>query len=72
MNGDDADRELADLRAQFPSHRISTESITGRIRYVARRRREGTNPHTVVTPDLGELRAALQAGRVAGAGRVDG
>ena len=62
MNGDDTDRELADLRAQFPSHMIGTDSITGRVRYIARRRREGTNPHTVVTPDLAELRAALQAG----------
>lgn len=72
MSGNDADRELAELRAQFPGHLIGTESITGRVRYVARRRSEGTHPHTVVTPDLGELRAALEAGQAAVTGRVDG
>jgi hypothetical protein len=62
MSGNDTDRALPELRTQFPGHLIGTESITGRVRYVARRRREGTHPHTV-TPDLGELRAALEAGR---------
>ncbi len=63
MSDNGADRELAMLRTEFPGHLIGEESIMGRIRYVARRRKEGSNPHTVVTPDLGELRAALAAGQ---------
>lgn len=72
MSGPGADGELALLRLEFPGHLIGEESIMGRIRYVARRRREGTHPHTIVTPDLGELRAALEAGQAAVAGRVNG
>ena len=68
MSGNGTDDELAMLRLEFPSHLIGEESILGRVRYVARRRREGTNPHTVVTPDLGELRAALEAGRTGNVG----
>ena len=72
MNGDETDGELAELRAEFPTHLIGTESITGRVRYVARRRWEGAQPHTVVTPDLGELRAALEAGQTPRNGQADG
>lgn len=64
MSGNSTDGELlALLRVEFPGHLIGEESIMGRLRYVARRRREGAHPHTVVTPDLGELRTALEAGR---------
>ena len=72
MSGNDADAELAMLRTEFPGHLIGEECIMGRIRYVARRRKEGANPHTVVTPDLGELRAALAAGQAVKARQVDG
>lgn len=72
MSGNGTDVELAMLRAEFPGHLIGEESIMGPLRYVARRRREGINPHTVVTPDLGELRAALEAGRTSEAGQVNG
>ena len=66
MSGSDLDSELAALRVEFQDHRIRTESIVGRVRYVARSQREGVQPHTVITPDLEELRAALEAGRPGG------
>lgn len=72
MSGKGTEGELAMLRADFPGHLIGEESIMGRVRYVARRRWEGTQPHTVVTPDLGELRAALEAGRTPRSGQADG
>lgn len=71
MSGKDTDGELAMLRLEFPGHLIGEESMLGRVRYVARRRKEGTQPHTVVTPDLGELRAALEAGRTPRTGQAD-
>jgi hypothetical protein len=56
--------ELAHLRAEFPGHLIGTETIAGRgVRYLARARQHAAHPHTVLTADLGELRAALEAGR---------
>jgi hypothetical protein len=72
MSGNGTDSELAMLRADFPGHLIGEESIMGRVRYVARRRWQGTQPHTVVTPDLAELRAALQAGRTPKSGQAEG
>jgi hypothetical protein len=53
--------ELACLREQFPGFRIWREETWGRAKYIARRQQAGLNPHTVVTGDLGELRAALGA-----------
>ena len=50
---------LSDLRADFPSYVIDTEAVVNGKRYVAVRRQPGPGPHTVVTPDLAELRAAL-------------
>jgi hypothetical protein len=59
------------LRADFPSYAIDTEPRPtgthpdGRqvqpptIRFVAVRREHGPGPHTVITPDPDELRAAL-------------
>jgi hypothetical protein len=56
--------ELTRLRAGFPGHWIGTETIPGRgVRYLARARQHDIQPHTVITPDLAELRAALEAGR---------
>ena len=63
MSDNDTDDEVVLLRAEFPGHRIGTETIVDRIRYVARSQRDGTHPHTVITRDLSELRAALEAGR---------
>jgi len=52
--------ELASMRHEFPQFRIWQEAFADRQpRFVARRRYPGINPHTVITPDLAELRAAL-------------
>ena len=51
--------ELAALRDEFPGFRIWREIIGDRTRYVARGAHPGISPHTVVTEDVGELRAAL-------------
>jgi hypothetical protein len=50
---------LSELGADFPSYVIDTEAVANGKRYVAVRRQPGPGPHTVVTPDLAELRAAL-------------
>jgi S-adenosyl methyltransferase len=50
-----AAQAITALRADFPDHEIWREDDGGQVRYVAR----GQHPHTVVTADLGELRAAL-------------
>jgi hypothetical protein len=55
---DDAAR-LDQLRTDFPDFDIAREIIRDRIRYVSHGRRLGVQPHTVVTADLEELRAAL-------------
>jgi len=55
-----AGEDLAVLRAEFPAFRIWEEQMPGRVRYVACSRRQGVNPHTVITADLDELREALQ------------
>ena len=52
--------ELATLQREFPRFRIWQETIHDRVRYVARSTHTGLNPHTVVTDDLAELRAALE------------
>ena len=57
------DSDLAALRAEFPQFRIWGETARGRVRYVARRLDLGTGAHTIVTPDLAELRAELSSGR---------
>lgn len=62
-----AETELARLRTEFPGHWISIEPVVGRgVRYLARACQPGSQPHTVLTHDLGELRAALEASRPAG------
>lgn len=63
MSTRDSDEEMVRLRAEFPSHRIGTETIMDRVRYVARSQQDGARPHTVVTHDFGELRVALEAAR---------
>jgi len=53
--------DLARLHAEFPGYRIWHEITGNRARLVAVRRYHGTGPHTVVTADPAELRAALAA-----------
>ena len=52
--------DLAVLQAEFPAFRIWEEQMPGRVRYVARSRTDGVNPHTVIAADLDEMRGALQ------------
>lgn len=52
---------LAALRREFPRYRIWLDPIPGRRRFVARRQNPGPGPHTVITSDPDELRAALAA-----------
>ena len=51
--------DLPILRQQFPGFEIWREDTGDRTRYVARRRHTWLSPHTVVTADPDELRAAL-------------
>ena len=63
MSTPDSDEEMVRLRAEFPGHRIGTETIMDRVRLVARSQQYGARPHTVVTHDFGELRVVLEAAR---------
>ena len=56
---------LLALQHEFPRHRICEEAICGRVRYVARSLENGLRPHTVITGDLEELRAALEPSQYA-------
>jgi hypothetical protein len=53
------DRTLAALRREFPGYRVWLEPVHGHYRFVAQRRNPGSGPHTVITSDPAELRAAL-------------
>ena len=55
--------DLADLRAEFPCFRIWHEETCDRAWYVARSLHLELNPHTVITGNSGELRAALEPAR---------
>jgi hypothetical protein len=57
--------EMALVAAGFPEFRLWRETTLDRTCYVARGRSLHTHPHTVVTADLDELSAALQAGQQA-------
>jgi hypothetical protein len=63
MRTPDSDEEMVRLRAEFQGHRIGTETIMDRVRFVARSQQDGAHPHTIVTHDFGELRVALEAAR---------
>jgi hypothetical protein len=52
-------RELVGLQADFPAYRIWREVVGTRVRLVAVSELPGVSPHTVVTDDPAELRAAL-------------
>jgi len=59
-------RELALLAAEFPAFRFWRQTFHDRTLYIAQGTSLSTSPHTVVTDDLGELRAALTAGQPPG------
>src|SRR6266702_4548359 len=50
---------MSRLRASFPQFWIWQEITYDRPRYIARSRHPGVGPHTVITTDPDELRAAL-------------
>jgi hypothetical protein len=56
---EELDAELAGLRTGFPQFRIWREISGNRTRYIARSLQPGARPHTLVTADPRELRAAL-------------
>src|SRR6266567_9049635 len=57
--------QLAALCKEFPRFRVWREDVGGRDRYVARGLEHGLHPHTVVTDDLEEMRAALEPSQYA-------
>ena len=60
------DASLMKMQRDFPGHRIWREIIPGRTVYVARSLHPAARPHTVITPDLRELLAALTEASHAG------
>lgn len=52
--------QLPRLRNDYPAFHIWQETTGERVRYIARSVHPGTSPHTLVTADLGELRAVLE------------
>ena len=52
---------LATTQLEFPHFRIWRELTGSRMRYTAQRISPGQGLHTIITGDLGELRAALTA-----------
>jgi hypothetical protein len=56
----------ADLLAQeFPRFAIWLEPAEdNKVRYIARNRHPDVHPRTVITPDVAELRAALNASQL--------
>ena len=44
MSTPDSDEEMVRLRAEFPGHRIGTETIMDRVRYVARSQQRRSTP----------------------------
>ena len=54
--------ELALLAAGFPEYQFWSERGRDHLRYVAQGIRLDIRPHTIVTTDLAEMRAALTAG----------
>lgn len=63
----DAEQEtvLTALRDEFPGFSIASETTHSGLRYIARSLRPGISPHTLITSDLGELRAELSIGEPA-------
>jgi len=55
---------LAALQNDFPAFDIWRETTLTGVRYIARSRHLNQNPHTLVTRDPAELRAALTAATI--------
>jgi len=55
---------LTSLQDDFPAFFITMEPALTGPRYIARSRHFGQNPHTLVTRDPAELRAALLAAQI--------
>jgi len=55
---------LAALQRDFPAFDIWRETTLSGARYIARSRHLNQNPHTLVTRDPAELRAALTAATI--------
>jgi hypothetical protein len=54
------------LSAEFPAFHISLEpTADNRVRYVARGRNADVHPRMVITPDVTELRDALERSKAA-------
>jgi hypothetical protein len=51
------------LSAEFPRFAICLEPADEKVRYIARNRHPDVHPRLVVTSDVAELRAALNAGQ---------
>jgi hypothetical protein len=52
------------LAQEFPGFAVSLEPAEDKIRYIAKNRHPDVHPRMVVTSDVAELRAALNAGHV--------
>jgi hypothetical protein len=63
------DETLMKMQHDFPGHRIWREITPGRTVYVARSQHPAARPHTLITPDLRELLAALTEASQAGGTR---
>jgi len=63
LPGDTTD-PLTTLQRDFPAFEIWSETTHTRVRYIARSRHLDQSPHTLVTKDPEELRAALAAAAI--------
>jgi hypothetical protein len=60
MTNPDIDPDpLVALQSDFPAFHIWRETTLTGVRYIARSRHLGQNPHTLVTHDPAEMRAVL-------------
>ena len=64
-------KDLTELETDFPDFRIWCEITGERVRFVAQSLAAGTRPHTLVSPDLTELRAGLTDGERTASPRFD-
>jgi SAM-dependent methyltransferase len=51
--------ELERTAARYPAHEITTDTTTGRLRYIARARSLSTHPYLLITSTLSELATEL-------------
>jgi hypothetical protein len=62
--GETASDPLTALQRDFPAYDIWRETTLAGSRYIARRRDPNQHPHTLITKDPEELRAALAAATI--------